>query len=149
VNNDHAGPTEDVPRSERGFVTIWLLGLCVALLFLGGLSLDLWRAFTERRALASIADAAALAGASGIDRARYASAGDVVLDPAAAERLALTAFYNQDRAPGTAEPSIVVTPERITVTVTGAVDYTLLRMFFANDPFVIKVDATAAAYRSL
>src|SRR6266540_1415895 len=39
------------PR-ERGQVTVWMLGLAVMLLFLGGLSLDLWRAFTQRQNLA-------------------------------------------------------------------------------------------------
>jgi Flp pilus assembly protein TadG len=119
----------------------------VAILFLGGMSLDLWRAFSERRALASIADAAAAAGASGIDRTRYDSAGDVVLDPALAKRLALEAVFGQEGA-HVADPKIDATPERITVTVTGEVDYTLLRIFLANDPFVIRVDATAAPYRS-
>ncbi|MGH9030897.1 MAG: pilus assembly protein TadG-related protein, partial [Acidimicrobiia bacterium] len=48
-------------------MTVWMLGLCLMLLLLGGISLDLWRAFSERRALASAADAAAIAGASALD----------------------------------------------------------------------------------
>jgi hypothetical protein len=141
-------PRHRRPGDAAGFVTIWLLGLCVALLFLGGLSLDLWRAFSERRALAFAADAAAIAGASGIDRARADAANDLVLDPALAKRLALESFYGQGLRSVTEEPRIDVTPERITVTVTGRVDYTLLRIFLDNDPFVIKVDATAAPHRS-
>lgn len=143
------GPPKRHARSEEGgFVTIWLLGLCVALLFLGGISLDLWRSFSERRALASIADAAAVAGASGIDRARYDSAHELVLDPVLARSLALDSFRGQNRSGVTDEPRIDVTPDRITVTVTGTVDYTLLRIFLENRPFTITVDATAAPYRS-
>ena len=56
-------------RDDRGFLTIWLLGLCLLLLVLGGVSLDLWRVFSERQALAGLADSAALAGAGGLDPA--------------------------------------------------------------------------------
>jgi Flp pilus assembly protein TadG len=134
--------------AQGGFITIWLLGLCVALLFLGGISLDLWRSFAERRALASVADAAAVAGASGIDRARYDSAHDLVLDPVLARSLALESFRGQDHQAVTGEPRIDVKPDRITVTVTGKVDYTLLRIFLENKPFTITVDATAGPYPS-
>src|SRR5438128_12171130 len=34
---------------EHGTTTLWVLGLCISLLFLGGLSLDLWRAVADRR----------------------------------------------------------------------------------------------------
>ena len=75
------------PRPDGGFLTIWMLGLCLLLLVLGGASLDLWRAFSQRQALAGLADAAALAGASGIDRAA-ARRGVIRLDPAEATSLA-------------------------------------------------------------
>ncbi|HMC08096.1 MAG TPA: pilus assembly protein TadG-related protein, partial [Actinomycetota bacterium] len=75
------------PRPDGGFLTIWMLGLCLLLLVLGGVSLDLWRAFSQRQALAGLADAAALAGASGIDRAA-ARRGVIRLDPAEATSLA-------------------------------------------------------------
>src|ERR1700716_167274 len=45
------------PR-ESGTITLWMLGLCLMLFLLGGISLDLWRAFSERRSLAATADAA-------------------------------------------------------------------------------------------
>ena len=135
-------------RRQEGFITIWLLGLCVALLFLGGISLDLWRAFSARRALASVADAAAIAGASGIDRARFDSANELVLDPGLARSLALDSFRSQNRGTVTDVPRIDASPDRITVTVTGQVDYTLLRIFLDDRAFTIIVDATAAPYRS-
>ena len=57
---------DEQPR-ELGTVTLWLLGVCMLLFALGGISVDLWRAFSARRSLANAADAAALAGASAID----------------------------------------------------------------------------------
>lgn len=133
---------------QEGFITVWLLGLCVALLFLGGISLDLWRAFSARRALASAADAAAIAGASGIDQARFDSANELVLDPGLARSLALDSFRSQNRGTITDMPRIDVSPDRITVTVTGRLDYTLLRIFLDQGAFTITVDSTAAPYRS-
>jgi Flp pilus assembly protein TadG len=58
-------------RREAGTITLWMLGLCLMLFLLGGISLDLWRAFSERRSLAATADAAAVAGASALDEAAY------------------------------------------------------------------------------
>ena len=64
-------------RAQRGTITLWLLGLCVLLLPLGGLGLDLGRAFATRRSLSAAADAAALAGAGAIDVAAYRADGTV------------------------------------------------------------------------
>ena len=58
------GSGADDRAAEHGTITLWILGLCLMLFLLGGISLDLWRSFSERRALAATADAAALAGAS-------------------------------------------------------------------------------------
>ena len=38
-------------RGRAGTITLWVLGLCISLMFLGGLSLDLWRAVADRRQL--------------------------------------------------------------------------------------------------
>ena len=54
-------------RNEEGFFTIWVLGLCVVIFFIGGIALNLWTSFTDRRELAEIADAASISGASRID----------------------------------------------------------------------------------
>ena len=70
---------------ESGTITLWLLGVCLLLFALGGISLDLWRGFSARRSMASAADAAALAGASAIDEDAYRRTGVVQLDPALAE----------------------------------------------------------------
>jgi Flp pilus assembly protein TadG len=67
-------------RGEGGFAILWVLGLTLVVMALGGVSVDLWRGFTERRSIAEIADAAAHAGASGIDEGVYRDTGRVVLD---------------------------------------------------------------------
>ena len=50
-------------------MTILVLGLCVAVLMLGAISVDFWRVLSVRRSLAAMADASATAGANGIDEA--------------------------------------------------------------------------------
>ncbi len=60
-------------RSEKGFFTIWVLGLCMCLFMIGGISLDLWRGFSDRRQLAAMTDAAAVAAASQIDLTAFRS----------------------------------------------------------------------------
>jgi Flp pilus assembly protein TadG len=135
-------------RREAGTVTLWLLGVCLLLFALGGISLDLWRAFSERRSLAATADAAALAGASAIDEGQYRSSGAVVLVPALAEARARGHLARQlDRA---ALRSAVVhaDPEAVTVVVHGDVGFTLLGVLAPGDDFDVQVTATATPRRS-
>ena len=65
---------------ERGSVTIWGIGLVALLFAFAGLAVDTWRVFTERQALAGLADSAAIAGANGIDEDEFRAYGLVVLD---------------------------------------------------------------------
>ncbi len=131
--------------SEEGSVTIWLLGLCVALFFLGGVALDLRRAFSERRALAGIVDAAATAGASGIDLAEYRRSGDLRLDPELAEGLAGESLTAQGDAGSLEGAQVIATPADVTVAVTGSVDFSLLKILLpSQEPLVIEVSGTVA-----
>ena len=135
-------------RAESGTITLWLLGLCLVLFALGGISLDLWRAFSERRALATTADAAALAGASAIDEDRYRTSGAVLLDPALAEIRARAHIVQQlDRA---ALRSVMVhaDTEAVTVVVLGNVGFTLLGVLAPRGDFDVQVTATATPRRS-
>jgi uncharacterized membrane protein len=68
-------------RGERGSVQLFMLGLGVAILLLGGISFDLWRLIGERRELAALADSAAIAATSGIDAAFFREQGSSRLDP--------------------------------------------------------------------
>lgn len=110
-------------------VVLWLLGVAGMLLMLGGLSIDLWQVFSERRALAGAADAAAFAGASGIDVEAYRSDGSVLLLPATAEALAVAALARQDDLVMLAGPPAVhVVADRVTVTLHGRVELGLLQL---------------------
>lgn len=135
-------------RDEAGTVTIWLLGLCVVLLAVGGLSLDLWRAFSERRALAGAADAAAVAGASGLDVDAFRATGEVTLDPAAARALAAANLADQVDLDALTGADITATPAIVIVTITGSVDLTLTRVLLDAMPLTIRVTATAEPTRS-
>lgn len=135
-------------RDETGAVTLWLLGLCVVLLLVGGLSLDLWRAFSERRALAGAVDAAAVAGASGVDVATFRATGQVVLDPAAAEDLAATNLAAQTDLASLTTVDISATPAALTVSATGTVELTLTRVLLDAAPLTIHVTASAEPSRS-
>ena len=75
-------------KSDRGSVTIWMLGLSVLLLLFGGLAIDFWRALALQRELAAVADSAAVAAASGIDEGHYRLTGEVVREPVRARALA-------------------------------------------------------------
>lgn len=130
--------------ADRGSVTLFVLGLCVLMLFVGGLALDLWRAFSERLALASAADAAAVAGASALDVDHYRRTGEARLDPALAEDRALDAIAAQADRRSLTGAAAAATAEEVTVSATGRVDFTLLRIFLAGeDPFTVTVSATA------
>lgn len=128
---------------ERGTITIWVLGLCLMALLLGGISLDLWRAFSERRALASIADAAAVAGASAIDEAVYRSVNVVQLDPALAQQRARASLDGQldDRALRDAQVNADL--DHVTVVVRGTVDFSLLDLVTPDGTFDVEVRASA------
>lgn len=72
-------------RSEHGSIQLFMLGLGVAILLLGGISFDLWRLIGERRELSALADSAAIAATSGIDAEFFRTQGLSRLDPALVE----------------------------------------------------------------
>lgn len=131
--------------NERGSITLWTLGLTVMVLFLGGISLDLWRAFEVRQDLAAMADSAATAGASRIDDATYRATGIVQLDEHAARRAVdATLDLQQDRDRITSRVPPVVSEAIITVTLEGEVDFSLLKVFLLGAG-PIRVRATGSA----
>ena len=138
-------------RDDRGFLTIWLLGLCLLLLVLGGVSLDLWRVFSERQALAGLADSASLAGTAGLDL-DAARRGLVRLDPADAAgraRASITAQADKGSLV-VSSVDIVVAPDRseVTVSADGRVHLLLLRLLLGDRPVSLQVRSTAAARSS-
>ena len=103
-------------RDERGSFTIWALGLCVTLFFLGGFAIDAWRMFGARRDLTNAAEAAARAGATGIDEDRLRNEGVLTLDPTRVDQLAREALSNPaNDAHLDAAPAIGVSGFTVTV----------------------------------
>lgn len=130
-------------RSERGTITLWVLGLCLMLFLLGGISLDLWRAFSERRSLAAVADAAAVAGASALDTAAYRAANAVQLVPAEAERRARESLADQLDRRALRDAQVRASTTEVSVVVSGSVDFSLLRILSPESRFELTVRATA------
>ncbi len=123
-------------RDERGSVTIWMLGLSMLLLVLGGFSVDLWRVLAERRELAGAADAASVAAGSAVDLVLYRSAIDrgelldpVPLDPAVATDRALEAI-RRSGVVLSAPPAVSFADgnTRVFVRLESEVPFTLLRL---------------------
>lgn len=132
---------------ERGTVTVWMLALALLVLGVGGIALDLWRVIAERRELAAVADAAALAGASGIDEEWWRATGEVRLDPLEAAGLALAAVAaHPERGELAAPPEVRVDGDRVWVAVSRQVPPTLLVLMSGErEPLDLRVEAVAVA----
>jgi hypothetical protein len=125
-------------------MTVLGIGLVLAVLVVGGLGLDLWRVVIERRALSEWVDAAAAAGANGLDTATFRSTGALVLDPALAHDHATANLGSRPRpAAATGAPTVVVEPTRITVAARGHVDFTVLSLLSPGDGVDLFVSAEA------
>ena len=126
--------------SDRGSITLWLLGLVVLLLGIGGVVVDLWRVMGERSELVALVDSAAVAGASALDEGGLRSGEGVVLVPDEARRraAAVLAVERPDRVMVVVDgASVVVTGERV-------VDLTLLRALVPEErPVTVRATATA------
>ncbi|MCU1456488.1 MAG: hypothetical protein JWL73_580 [Actinomycetia bacterium] len=128
---------------EHGFVTVWILGLCVTMLVLGGISIDLWRAFGERRSLVAAADSAARAGASGIDPDVRRSSGRLQIDPSLADARARASLRSVNGLEITGTPDVTIAGNRVTVVVRGRFDLGFLDLLDPQGPVTITVTATA------
>ena len=139
---------EQCDGREEGTVTLWLLGVCMLLLALGGISVDLWRGFSARRSLANTADAAALAGASAIDEDAYRQRGVVQLEPAVAESRARAHATRQLDAGALRAVDVRADRDAVTVVVHGQIGFTLLGVLTPDGDLAVRVTATATPRRS-
>ena len=114
-------------KEEDGYASLLVLGFTMIAIAVAGLTIDGTRAFLFRRSLQNAADAAALAGASEVDRQTYyRSAGrQVILDPSAAE--ARSRHWLGLRGLD-ADATIAASDDRVTVVLRGSVDTTFLRV---------------------
>ncbi len=101
---------------ELGQASVLLIGVLMIGLMFVGLAVDGARMFTARRDLQSVADSAALAGASSLDETQYrTSAGlDVRLDPVAARR-AVDEVLAGSSLPASVRVDVEVTNDRVDV----------------------------------
>ncbi len=133
--------------AEKGSVTLWMMGLGLLLLTLGGLSVDLWRLIAERRELAVMAEAAAVAAVNAVHEEVFRQTGEIVLQPAEAVELAERSLLAQPGGIGqTLDPDWFVLEDEVTVVVTlrRTVEFTLLRIAGA-EPVAIGASARAVA----
>jgi hypothetical protein len=133
-------------RDERGTITLWVLGLCMCVLFLGGLSLDLWRGITLRRELQAIADASAIAGADGLDPQSLRDGG-ATLEPDLVQRLARENLAAQSGTARIDVADVQVAGNQVVVRLRGHVGTSLLGVFLGDQRFEIAVRATAEPRR--
>ena len=133
--------------SERGSITFWVLGLSIAVLFLGGISVDLWRVMSDRRELAAVADSAAAAGASAIDVDHWRDTGEIRLLNDGAIDLVQRIVAQHGFAGDLSGPiGVTVAGDSVQVTMTREVELTLLRILSTgDDPLVVRVISTARA----
>lgn len=127
---------------ERGTITLWVLGLGISLMFLGGLSLDLWRAVAERRQLSSMADTAATAAANGVD-ADALRTGTLRLDPVRARAIARASLDADPHRAALDAVDVEVAGNRVTVSLRDHVRFSLLGVFLGGEHFDIEVHASA------
>jgi Flp pilus assembly protein TadG len=135
-------------RRESGTVTLWLLGVCLLLFALGGISVDLWRGFSSRRSLSNAADAAALAGASAINEEAYRQQGVVELDPETAESRARAHLARQLDAGALRGAEVHADRTGVTVVVRGELAFTLLAVLHPRGALPVRVTAIASPRRA-
>jgi hypothetical protein len=122
-------------RGDAAFIACF--GLAVFFLLLGGTVIDLWGLMGAEHNLQAVAQAAAEAGASGVDTGTYRSTGQVVLlggnseppcpvqGPCEAYTLAITDLEEQEDLPAavsqtTCGPNLTSDPDCNLITVNGA-----------------------------
>jgi hypothetical protein len=129
-------------RDERGTITIWVLGLTVAVLFLGGLGVDLWHAIAVRREVSLMADTAATAGANGLDESALRG-GRLELDPDRVRHLVAAQLAEYPDAGRLVDESVSVHGAQVTVVLRERVRFSLLGIFMPGEHFTVQATATA------
>jgi hypothetical protein len=129
-------------RGERGSATVFVLGLCVSVLFIGGIGIDLWRAIALRRELSALADAVATSAANGVDPDAL-RAGTVVLDGGRVRSLADDTLRLHDAAAGLDAVEVGVVGGEVVVAVEDRVPMSLLAIFVRGEPFRVRATAHA------
>jgi hypothetical protein len=129
-------------RDEHGMITLWVLGLAVAVLFLGGIGLDFWRAIAVRREVSVMADAAATAGANGLDETSLRG-GRLQLDAPRVRQLVAAELAQYPQARKLRLESVTVVNGQVIVTLREDVRFSLLGIFMGSGHFTVQARAAA------
>jgi hypothetical protein len=129
-------------RGEHGMITLWVLGLAVAVLFLGGIGLDFWRAIAVRREVSVMADAAATAGANGLDELSL-RADQLQLDESRVRHLVAAELAEYPKARKLRDESVTVANGQVIVTLREDVHFSLLGIFMGSGHFTVQARAVA------
>lgn len=139
-----------ISRSDYGTFTVWAIGLCLTLFMLGGISIDVWRAFDARRTLNEIADTSARAGANQIDVRQRQLYGDIVLDPVLAKSATQNSISDNASVQSVTIDSYDVdvnsSTDEVDVELHSTFSFFLLRMFPGGSSSDITAKATARPY---
>jgi len=133
--------------TEQASVTLWVLYWALIVLFISGFSIDLWRGVAVRRSLVEQAEAAASAGANGIDEELFRSTGEVALDHDKVLALVNDNLAHQGEYELIDHITVQIAENRneVTVTVSGSIDFTLVRLFLSDEaPLTLNVSASAS-----
>lgn len=135
-------------NAQGGTITLWMLGLVIVLFAVGGISLDLWNVFGDRRELVALADAAASAGASGIDEALFRETGEIHLDPSRARERVLAALEEAPHGGHVDSVEISITNDEVRVDLSRNTELTLLGVLSPGEEVRVEAHATAAPFES-
>ncbi len=135
-------------KHETGFITIWMLGVAIIVIALGGISLDLWRTLSERRQLAVITDGAAIAAASQIDLEKYGGTPSVLaLDETKARDRVIEYVTAEAAAANITVDAVDVRLEdndqRVVVTTTQRIDAMFTKIFAPGTVYTVVVTGAA------
>ena len=123
-------------------MTLWAMGMSMLLFAVGFLALDLWSGFAARQEAAAIADSAAIAGATALDETAW-RAGNLVLDPATAQRRAAGAALAHPAWDASMAVSAAATTGGITVSISRSIPFRFIAGFVPDGTAEITVSAYA------
>ena len=129
-------------RDEHGMITLWILGLTISVMFLGGIGVDLWRAIAVRREVSMMADAAAGAGANGLDE-NALRGGSLQLDDARVRELVAAELSEYPGAARLDGEQVTIVGAQVNVALREQVHFSLLGIFMGRGQFVVQANATA------
>lgn len=127
-------------------MVLYMMALVMGVMFLAGLSIDMWHAISAQRTLGAAVDAAASAGANGIDEAAYRADGTVQLDPGRAQYMAADNLSQQTDYDQIDGLDITASTAQVTVRAQRTVGLTLTRLFVRED-LVVKAESSAQPRR--